>query len=219
MAVAGALLVWVSRRGIMKSRLPIFVAVVILLAIPSAACSKTTPETVEDILSQAADVKLVKYDCIFPGPTGTQITKVWVKENKMRVELTSEGQTVQTYLLDMETGTVYMWHSPENIPQELGIATGEVSDFVSAMTMARGVAISNPMIIGTETTDGKECLVVECVYGDVNGDLTTRAWIWKEHKFLVRYDIIGTERTHTIEFKNIDFGDIPDSMFELPEVP
>ena len=33
----------------------------------------------------------------------------------------------------------------------------------------------------------------------------------------MRQNFIGAENTTTIEFKNIEFGGIPDSMFELPE--
>lgn len=197
----------------MKSRMPIFVAVVMLLAIPLNACNKAAPETVEDILSQAADVALVKYDCVWTTPQMPEISRVWVKDNMMRIEYIQQGQTVETYLLDIEAGTVYRWDSPENIPQEMSIAPGEVADFFSAMGMARGAASLNPRIIGTEITDGKECYLVECV----SGEMTMRAWIWKKHNFLVRYDLIEAEHTVTIKFKNIEFGHIPDSMFELPE--
>jgi hypothetical protein len=60
--------------------------------------------------------------------------------------------------------------------------------------------------------DGKDCLVVEFI----DGEITLKAWLWKEKRFLVRLDIISPEHTTTIAFKNIDFGDIPDSVFELP---
>ena len=130
----------------MQLKLSIIAGAFSLLVVIFAACgwptaTSTTVETesLEDILSQAANVTLVTYDCVFTWPERTQTSKVWVKNSRMRVD-TSHGQTVQTYLLDMEEATVNMWRSPENIPQELGIATGEVSDFVSAMAMARGFA-------------------------------------------------------------------------------
>jgi hypothetical protein len=129
----------------------------------------------------------------------------------MKVEQSYEGQ-VQTYLLDMDEGTVYTWDPPENEPREMGISTGEVSDFFSAMSMAEDVSLHNPKTIGSESVDGKDCLVVEFV----DGEITLKAWLWKEKRFLVRLDIISPEQTTTIAFKNIDFGDIPDSVFELP---
>jgi len=198
----------------MKSRSLILVTVVILLSITLTACSKAAPETVEDILSQAANVHLVKYDCVWTWPERTQTSRVWVKDNMMRIEHTQEGQTVETYLCDYEEMASFYWTSPENIPKR-SVTPGEVGDFFSAMYMASIAADYNPRIIGTETTDGKGCYLVEYV----DNEITLRMWIWKEHKFLVRSDLITASHTTTIEFKNIDFGDIPDSMFELPEVP
>ena len=197
-----------------KSSLPIFVAVAIFLVILLAACSKAAPETVEDILSQAADVALVKYDCVWTKPEETQISRVWVKENMMRAEHTSQGQTVETYLLDMEEGISYSWSPPENTPKR-SVSPGEVADFVSAMGMASVAANYDPRIVGTKTIDGKECYLIEYV---MDNEISVRAWIWKKHKFLVRNDLVTADRTVTIEFKNIDFRSISDSMFELPKV-
>lgn len=198
----------------MKQSLFIFIATVILLTIAPAACSRTAPETVEDILSQAANVSLVRYDCVWTWPERTQTSRVWVKDNMMRIEHTQEGQTVETYLCDYEEMISFHWTSPENIPKR-SVTPGEVGDFFSAMYMATIAADYNPKIIGIEIIGGKECYLVEYV----NGEMTVRAWIWKKHKFLVRHDVIGAEHTTTVEFKNIDFGNIPNSMFELPEVP
>ena len=132
----------------------------------------------------------------------------------MKIETSYEGQ-VEVYLLDKDTRDVYRWVSPENEPRETGIAPGEVSDFVSAMTMAEGISFFNPTIIGSENLDGKDCLVVEYVVGAAD-DITIKAWLWKEKRFLVRQDLISSQGTTTIEFRNIYFGDIPDSVFELP---
>ncbi|HEX76543.1 MAG TPA: outer membrane lipoprotein-sorting protein [Dehalococcoidia bacterium] len=198
----------------MKPSLPIFVAVVILLTIPSATCSKAAPETVEDILSQAADVSLVKYDCVWTWPNRTQTSRVWIKDNMMRIEHTQGGQTVETYLCDYEEMTSFHWTSPENTPKR-SVTPGEVGDFFSAMYMASIAAEYNPKIIGTETTDEKECYLIEYV---MDNEIRVRAWIWKKHKILVRNDLVTTDHTVTIEFKNIDFSSISDSMFELPKV-
>jgi outer membrane lipoprotein-sorting protein len=60
--------------------------------------------------------------------------------------------------------------------------------------------------------DGKVCLVVEYSYGGAK----IKSWIWKEHGFPVRTETTTADGTTIIEFKNIDFGNIPDSMFEIP---
>ena len=66
-------------------------------------------------------------------------------------------------------------------------------------------------VIGTQTMDGKECLVVEYSYG---GD-TVKCWIWKEHGFPIRIETTTSQGTIVAVFKNISFGDIDDSLFEV----
>ncbi len=201
-----------------KMRRFLVISVVMLLALPIVACRKAAPETLSEILARAANVTLVKYDWVMTSPESSQINKVWVKGNKWRVEHPQQGQTVegtisaQGYLIDTDANTVYIWYSPGNIIEKSVIAPGEVTDFVSAMTWTKMIARSNPKIIGTETTDGKVCLVVEYVQGEITG----KAWIWGKYPFLVRMELATTERKTTIEFKNIEFSNIPDSMFELP---
>jgi outer membrane lipoprotein-sorting protein len=54
--------------------------------------------------------------------------------------------------------------------------------------------------------------VVEYSYGGA----TVKSWIWKEHGFPIRTETTTSEGTVIVVFRDIDFGDIPDSMFELP---
>ena len=44
----------------------------------------------------------------------TMTTKVWVKDNKMRFEMTAEGQTIVT-LMDMDAQTMYLYYPDQNI--------------------------------------------------------------------------------------------------------
>jgi outer membrane lipoprotein-sorting protein len=83
------------------------------------------------------------------------------------------------------------------------------------MTMVDGISRYNPQVIGNENFDGKDCLVVEYVAG-VNNDITIKAWLRKEKRFLLRQDLMSFQGTISTEFRNIDFSDIPDGMFELP---
>ena len=70
----------------------------------------------------------------------------------------------------------------------------------------------NPVIVGSEVVDGKDCWVVEASAEGVS----TKYWIWKEKGFPVKVEVDTAEGKTTMEYKNIDFGNIPDSEFELP---
>jgi len=67
-------------------------------------------------------------------------------------------------------------------------------------------------VIGTQTEDGKVCLLVE--YSAAGA--TIKSWIWKEHGFPIRTESTTAEGTIIVVFKDISFGDIDDSLFELP---
>jgi len=54
--------------------------------------------------------------------------------------------------------------------------------------------------------------VVEYSYGGA----TVKSWIWEEHGFPIRVETTTAEGTTVIVYKDIDFGDIDDNMFELP---
>ena len=42
-------------------------------------------------------------------------------------------------------------------------------------------------------------------------------WIWKDKGFPIRAEMLTDEGKVVMEYKNIDFSDIPDIIFQLPE--
>lgn len=165
-------------------------------------------ESLEDILGLGAGIDSVKYDMVITAP-GMQpmMTKMWVKQDRIRAEMTEQGETI-VMLMDYDEGVAYMYMPDENIAMEIPFTQAPES----AMEETQAIAGYDYTVIGTETKDGKVCLVVEYDYGGVSA----KAWIWKEHGFPIRIETTTAEGTTVVEFKNIDFGDIDDSMFELP---
>jgi outer membrane lipoprotein-sorting protein len=169
-----------------------------------------------EILGRAAGIASVKYDMLITGPGAPTMTQqVWVKKNKMRTEMTQQGKTqiilveVNRYRpLDIDAQTMYMYMPAENIAVKMNFA--QVAK--SAVEEAESIQNYNPTVVGTETIDGKVCLVVEYTVVEA----ATKAWIWEEHGFPIRVEVTTSEGTTTVEYKNIEFVDIPDSMFELP---
>jgi len=141
-----------------------------------------------------------------PGqPAVTQ--KIEVKGNKMRIETTQEGQT-QIILIDYDARTMYVYMPEENMAMKMTFNPPAKS----AVEEVQSVADYNPTVVGTETIDGKVCLVVEYT---VEG-AATKMWIWEEHAFPIRVEVTTAEGKTIVEYKNIAFVDIPDSEFELP---
>ncbi len=122
------------------------------------------------------------------------------------MEFTAEGQTM-VYLVDSDAKTMYTYIPAQNMAMKM-----DFSQAPEAATESLDLEGYNPVVIGTETLDGKVCLVVEYT---VQG-IKTKSWIWKEKGFPIRMETATPQGTMVMEFKNIEFVDIPDSIFELP---
>jgi outer membrane lipoprotein-sorting protein len=165
-------------------------------------------EDLSEILGRGTGITSMKYDMLITAPgMQTLTTKVWLKQNKMRTETTEQGETI-IMLIDYDEGVMYMYMPEENFAYQMPLS--QVPE--SAVEEAQAIAGYDYTVIGTETRDGKVCTVVEYSYGGVSA----KVWIWKEHGFPIRMEATTAEGTTITEYKNIDFGDISDSMFELP---
>jgi hypothetical protein len=69
-----------------------------------------------------------------------------------------------------------------------------------------------PVKVGTETIDGKSCDVYQWTYQGT----TTKEWIWKDKSLPIKIETTSSYGTTTTECKNIVFGTLSNSLFELP---
>ena len=139
---------------------------------------------------------------------------LWIKGNKMRVEMTAEGQ-FGVYIWDWDTLTAYMYIPAQNTGMKTDLSQGPRPTMSLSATEWSKFILADPetVVVGTETIDGKVCLVVEGT-GEQGEKLKT--WMWEEYGFPIRFEGPGAEGKMIIEWKNIEFVDIPDDMFELP---
>jgi outer membrane lipoprotein-sorting protein len=205
----------------MKKRIAwLLMGCLVVLSLMLASCAKPAPtaptapaapaggETLGEILGRAAGVASMQYDLVMTAPGAPTMTqKVWVKKNKMRMEMTQQEET-QIILTDIDAQTMYVYMPAENMAMKMNFSQATKS----ATEEAGSIQNYNPTVVGTETIDGKVCLVVEYTAGGA----ATKAWIWEEHGFPIRVEVTTSEGTTTVEYKNIGFVDILDSKFELP---
>jgi len=185
---------------------------------PTTTAPTTTPpvttqpeESLEDILGGISGIDSIRYDTVVIPPEGGEFTtRVWVKGSKMRTESTVEGETV-IMILDQDSETMYMYMPEQNMAMKIAFDTSQVED--SVVDEAEGITAHNPVIIGTETLDGKVCLVIE--YSDEN--ISTKSWIWKEKGLPVQMVMTTPQGNSTIKYQNYDFSTIDDSVFTIPE--
>jgi hypothetical protein len=173
---------------------------------PEAA--QPSGETLDNILGLTSSIESVKFDMVV---TSTEIssmtTTVWLKGQKMKTKTTSEGQTIIN-IMDQEAQTMYTYMPDQNMAFMITYDQAQASPIDDTQAINQ----YNPQNVGTETIDGKVCMIVEYAVQDVS--ITT--WIWKEYGFPIKVVSVTAQGTTTIEYKNIDFTNIPDSEFQLP---
>jgi outer membrane lipoprotein-sorting protein len=188
-------------------------------ATATATATQTQPPTttaggssLADILGQGAAIHSMKYDMIMTVTGQPTVTvTVWMKEQtKIREEMTAEGSTI-IMIFDMEEGVMYMYQPDQGMAMKMTLDTGQVPE--DPLGDTSGILDYNPDIVGTETIDGKSCMVIEWT----TSEGTVKEWIWAQYGFPLRMETTTSQGTTIIEFKNIDFSNIPDSMFELPD--
>ncbi|MDY6958780.1 MAG: hypothetical protein SVK08_06440 [Halobacteriota archaeon] len=177
--------------------------------------TSTSGTSLSDLLSKARDSSSVKYDMVMSGgPTGTITTKVWSTKEMTKTESTVMGQNVIT-IVDNEEMIMYTYYPSQNMAMKMNFSDSQTSSGTESFEDVYDNY--NPTIVGTETIDGKMCTVIEY---DADGAVSTKMWIWQEYGFPIKVEstqsIAGSPTTMVMEMKNIEFGSIPDSVFELP---
>lgn len=166
--------------------------------------SSTT--SLSDIFSKTSGINSVKYDMVMTS-LGSSVTQtVWLKGNKMKLEISAEGEKVIS-IIDLDKKVMYSY-----MPAQ-GMAFKTSFDYsYQYSSPIENIEKYNPVILGDEMLDGKDCVVVQY---SMEG-MQIKSWIWKEKGFPLRTETTTGEGKTVIEYKNIQFIDIPDSVFELP---
>ena len=180
---------------------------------------------VDEILARAKSVTSVKYEIVpsFPGAKivsamQMRTMKVWAKGNKIRVEMIYQEEDAVN-ILDADAKTGYVYLPAQNMAMEQPFTvppiTGEpiVFAFTCPADWVEWIADGKPLVTGSETVGGKECLVAEITVEQAKG----KVWIWKKYGIPLRIEVPNPQGgTMVTEWKNVEVINIPDSMFELP---
>jgi outer membrane lipoprotein-sorting protein len=147
----------------------------------------------------------MKFDMVTTGADNSVMNSTAsVKKNKMRIESVVQGQNMVT-LVDGDALTMYVYTPAQNTAIKMDFSQAPQSPIGS-------VSQYNPVIVGSETLDGKLCQIIQY---SANG-VVTKEWVWDAKGVPVRIQATGSAGTSTTDFKNYDFSAIPDSMFVLP---
>jgi len=174
-----------------------------------ATMTNAADGSLADILGKAANIDSVKYDMYLTAAGESITATIWQKQQKMREEMAVSG-TTDVILYDMAAKIMYMYYPAENMATKTTLDSSAIPKGATQETSA--ILNYNPTVVGTETIDGKVCIVV--IYDTMGASVKT--WIWKDKGFPLKMEMTNSYGTTTIDFTNLDFSDIPDSMFVLP---
>ena len=169
-------------------------------------------ESLTDILAKATGITSFKYDMVATASGEAEVTmKMWRKGNKMRMEGTFEEQSM-VYLADVGKQLAYAYFPSENMAMKIDMSKAWEAAGESPTEQSESVEQYNPITLGAEVLDGKTCLVIKYTAETDN----VKMWLWTKYGLPIRTETTTAEGTSVVELKNIDFGSISDSMFELP---
>jgi hypothetical protein len=176
----------------------------------TATTSTATPTSSSDIFSLAQNITAMKYSMVESLPTGNTTGTIYEKKDKMRMEYIENGVS-EIDFTDFTTQINYTYTPAQNTAY---ITSGVTPSTLMASMTGLAFKSLNPQMIGTETIDGIACQIYE--YNDSDSGSTSKTWLWKDKGLPIKIVMTDSSGTNTIEYKNYDFSDIPDSMFVLP---
>jgi outer membrane lipoprotein-sorting protein len=170
------------------------------------------------IISRASEIDACEYDITVTSPNREDHTAhMWWKGADMRVDSTMPtqgGSFDAVYLLDTEEQVSHVYLPDQNRAIKMSYSQAKEQTADSPREQNEELREQDAEITGREVINGKECVVVE--YTSEEGDETT-VWVWEEYGLPIRTATVMDDGEYTTEMSNIEFKDIPDDRFQLPE--
>jgi len=170
--------------------------------------TSSSGSSVASLLGKMTANASVKYDSVTSGAGSPATTQsIWLKSTRMRIEMTQAGVKM-VILIDQDKKVMYNYSPDQNTAFKMDISKAPSS----VAQDSTKIQDYNPVIVGTETIDGKVCTIIQFT----NQAGTTKEWLWQDRGFPIKVEMTSAAGTFTTENKNVSFGDIPDSTFQLP---
>lgn len=175
--------------------------------------STVTVESLTELLGKWTGLEPVNYDLsvtVTGHPTVT--ANIWQTRNKTRQEYTMDGvKTIMIYYIDKNI--MYTYLPDQNMATKMTLNLGSMPHGTMEGEMGSFLDYA-PTRVGTEEINGISCTVISFT-ADMND---IKMWVWTDTGFPIRMEVTDLQGALTIlAYDNIDFSDIPESVFEIPE--
>ncbi len=137
--------------------------------------------------------------------------KIYVKGKKSRVDMNMMGQPTRT-ISRLDKQTVWVVQPNQGFYMEMPVNPGSPELIGDDKELQK---YASKKKVGSETVNGHKCDKYEITYHDPGlGKMTT--WISKKLNFPIKVIQKGPQGQSTVEYRNIQTGNVKDSLFELP---
>ena len=168
-------------------------------------------ENLNNLLNRAQKVSNISYEVKMIDPKG-KITpqQIWLKDKKMRFKTTVDSKEIIS-IFDQDNNFIYIYTPSENKAIKMSLHLGQGTE-KSIVDKAADLEQYQPEIIGTETIDNKNCLIIQYKFGGY----LTKEWLWKKYGLPIKIESETPDGKVITSYENFNFNPIADNMFELP---
>lgn len=182
-------------------------------ATKTPATTSGSGKTLADIYGVGKNIGDVKYDQVMTmsGEVQSITSKGYMKnlwlEDKMKFRFeTTQDEMTTIMIIDMEAQVAYNYLPDQNMAYKIDMSQAEQTDPTEDADQI------HPTHVGTATIDGHPCDIWQWT----DQGTTEKMWIWTAKSFPVKMEMTTSSGTSTMEYKNIVFGKLSDSLFQLP---
>ena len=178
-----------------------------------------TKEDLLEIVKKVNNLESVKITGKEIYPEEKIRNRVLISGNKERRDVVDEESgNIVTEIKDFDKMKSYYYH-PEIAVARKKELVKENSLFFIYGGIPEFFESEDFTILGEDTINGEECIVFESSIMDSRGEglEKSRNWLSKDTGIIIKSETLTRDRERRIRVTKVEFVDIPDEMFRLPE--
>lgn len=171
--------------------------------------STSTGENLETILGRGQQgMSNVQLDFVGNIEGETITAHIWMKQNMVKMRMAVDDEIM---VMDGNNNTAVMYFEASKRGLSIPYDTGDIP-----LDEADNILEYDPKIVGHETIDGMPCVIVEYTTMDGGIKAEAKTWIWIQHGFPVKIEVVTDGQLSTILYSNISLGTVADNDFVVP---
>ncbi|MCF8011689.1 MAG: hypothetical protein K9L17_10045 [Clostridiales bacterium] len=173
--------------------------------------------SITDMFKQAKTIKGMSYDYICTDHMSGNIIKgsMWMQENKQKIKAAGPSGQEVIYINDGDKGIAYAYMSAQKMAFKIDV--GKMPRAEDPVDYINQTDAASASYLGTETYNGIKCYKFSAAGGE-NADSKVTMWLHGDYGMPLKVEVVNAgEKVMTTEFKNLQVGELDESMFNLPE--